>query len=191
MCWSRSMGRKRRSWTVRPSILSERSIRLASSSRRVLVAISKSSSRYAWIMRAVSQNFLPAESGFRLDVEIDFKSPAIGRQRRVFDLDPATFRREISRARTFGFVSDVQALVAGRLRAGLLARELRRHRRRRHPQSGRLALRRRVRATQGARCGRRSLARGCADHWPLPDLSSGTQAQRHGARGVVRASLSL
>ena len=54
--------------------------------------------------------FLPAESGFRLDVEIDFKSPAIGRQRRVFDLDPATFRREIARARTFGFLSDVQAL---------------------------------------------------------------------------------
>ncbi len=54
--------------------------------------------------------FLPAESGFRLDVEIDFKSPAIGRQRRVFDLDPTTFRREIARARTFGFVSDVQAL---------------------------------------------------------------------------------
>ena len=43
--------------------------------------------------------FLPAESGFRLDVEIDFKSPAIGRQRRVFDLDPATFRRDIARAR--------------------------------------------------------------------------------------------
>src|ERR1700734_3002342 len=54
--------------------------------------------------------FLPAERGFRLDVEIDFKSPAIGRQRRVFDLDPATFRRDIARARTFGFVSDVQAL---------------------------------------------------------------------------------
>jgi UDP-3-O-[3-hydroxymyristoyl] N-acetylglucosamine deacetylase len=54
--------------------------------------------------------FLPAESGFALDVEIDFKSPAIGRQRRVFDLDPTTFRRDIARARTFGFVSDVQAL---------------------------------------------------------------------------------
>jgi UDP-3-O-[3-hydroxymyristoyl] N-acetylglucosamine deacetylase len=54
--------------------------------------------------------FLPAERGFRLDVEIDFESPAIGRQRRVFDLDPATFRREIARARTFGFVRDVQKL---------------------------------------------------------------------------------
>jgi UDP-3-O-[3-hydroxymyristoyl] N-acetylglucosamine deacetylase len=54
--------------------------------------------------------FLPAENGFRLDIEIDFESPAIGRQRRVFDLDPTTFRREIARARTFGFLSDVQAL---------------------------------------------------------------------------------
>ena len=54
--------------------------------------------------------FLPAERGFRLDVEIDFESPAIGRQRRVFDLDPSTFRREIARARTFGFVRDVQKL---------------------------------------------------------------------------------
>jgi len=54
--------------------------------------------------------FLPAERGFRLDVEIDFNSRAIGRQRRIFDLDPATFRRELSRARTFGFVSDVKRL---------------------------------------------------------------------------------
>jgi UDP-3-O-[3-hydroxymyristoyl] N-acetylglucosamine deacetylase len=54
--------------------------------------------------------FLPAESGFRLDVEIDFESKAIGRQRRSFNLDPATFRREIARARTFGFVADVEEL---------------------------------------------------------------------------------
>ena len=54
--------------------------------------------------------FLPAERGFRLDVEIDFDSPAIGRQRRAFDLDPGAFRREIARARTFGFVSDVKKL---------------------------------------------------------------------------------
>jgi UDP-3-O-[3-hydroxymyristoyl] N-acetylglucosamine deacetylase len=53
---------------------------------------------------------LPAERGFHLDVEIDFESPAIGRQRRAFNLDPGTFRREIARARTFGFVSDVQKL---------------------------------------------------------------------------------
>jgi len=54
--------------------------------------------------------FLPAERGFSLDIEIDFASPVIGRQRRLFNLDPATFRREIARARTFGFVNDVQKL---------------------------------------------------------------------------------
>ncbi len=53
---------------------------------------------------------LPAERGFRLDVEIDFSSTAIGRQRLVLNVDPAAFRREIARARTFGFVSDVKKL---------------------------------------------------------------------------------
>jgi len=53
---------------------------------------------------------VPADHGLRLDIEIDFPSRAIGRQRRVFDIDPITFRREIARARTFGFVSDVQKL---------------------------------------------------------------------------------
>jgi UDP-3-O-[3-hydroxymyristoyl] N-acetylglucosamine deacetylase len=52
----------------------------------------------------------PAESGFRLDIEIDFATATIGRQRRTFDLDSASFRGEIARARTFGFVSDVERL---------------------------------------------------------------------------------
>jgi UDP-3-O-[3-hydroxymyristoyl] N-acetylglucosamine deacetylase len=52
----------------------------------------------------------PARQGFHLDVEIDFESAAIGRQRRAFDVEPNVFRREISRARTFGFVSDVKRL---------------------------------------------------------------------------------
>ncbi|WP_294541518.1 UDP-3-O-acyl-N-acetylglucosamine deacetylase [uncultured Rhodoblastus sp.] len=52
-----------------------------------------------------------AENGFRLDVEIDFKSDAIGRQRKILDLDPASFRRELARARTFGFLSDVKRLI--------------------------------------------------------------------------------
>jgi UDP-3-O-[3-hydroxymyristoyl] N-acetylglucosamine deacetylase len=54
--------------------------------------------------------FLPTDRGFRLDVEIDFKSSAIGRQRCAFTIDPATFRRELARARTFGFVGDVRRL---------------------------------------------------------------------------------
>jgi UDP-3-O-[3-hydroxymyristoyl] N-acetylglucosamine deacetylase len=53
---------------------------------------------------------LPNSRGFRLDVEIDFLNPVIGRQRRVFDLTPSTYRRDICRARTFGFIGDVERL---------------------------------------------------------------------------------
>ncbi len=52
----------------------------------------------------------PPIADFKLDVEIDFASPAIGRQRLSLALDPTAFRREIARARTFGFVSDVRKL---------------------------------------------------------------------------------
>ena len=52
----------------------------------------------------------PADRGFHLDVEIDFATAAIGRQRRAFEVGPASFRSEIARARTFGFVSDVERL---------------------------------------------------------------------------------
>jgi UDP-3-O-[3-hydroxymyristoyl] N-acetylglucosamine deacetylase len=54
----------------------------------------------------------PSDSGFSVDVEIDFENATIGRQRRVFDIDPQTFRTDIARARTFGFVSDVKKLWA-------------------------------------------------------------------------------
>ena len=50
--------------------------------------------------------------GFRVDVEIDFEVATIGRQRRAFDIDPQTFRTEIAKARTFGFVADVKKLWA-------------------------------------------------------------------------------
>lgn len=53
---------------------------------------------------------LPAKSGFRLDVEIDFDTTVIGRQRKVFDLEAAAYAQEISRARTFGFMRDVEQL---------------------------------------------------------------------------------
>lgn len=52
----------------------------------------------------------PNDSGFRLDVEIDFESPVIGRQRRAVDMSTTTYRREVSRARTFGFMRDVERL---------------------------------------------------------------------------------
>jgi UDP-3-O-[3-hydroxymyristoyl] N-acetylglucosamine deacetylase len=52
----------------------------------------------------------PADRGFHLDIEIDFAAAAIGRQRRAFDIDPVSFRSEVARARTFGFISDVERL---------------------------------------------------------------------------------
>ncbi len=51
----------------------------------------------------------PADE-FRLDVEIDFGDGVIGRQRKTLTLSNHTFRREISRARTFGFMRDVERL---------------------------------------------------------------------------------
>jgi UDP-3-O-[3-hydroxymyristoyl] N-acetylglucosamine deacetylase len=53
---------------------------------------------------------LPYASGFRLDVEIDFNHPLIGRQSIGVDVDPSSFRNEIARARTFGFMRDVSKL---------------------------------------------------------------------------------
>jgi UDP-3-O-[3-hydroxymyristoyl] N-acetylglucosamine deacetylase len=52
----------------------------------------------------------PHTGGLRLEVEIDFDHPLIGRQAIAFDLEPGTFRREIARARTFGFMRDVSKL---------------------------------------------------------------------------------
>ena len=50
--------------------------------------------------------------GTRFEVEIDFESPAIGRQSFDADIDAGTFRRDIARARTFGFMKDVERLWA-------------------------------------------------------------------------------
>jgi UDP-3-O-[3-hydroxymyristoyl] N-acetylglucosamine deacetylase len=55
---------------------------------------------------------VPAEQGLTLDIEIDFADPVIGRQRKILTLDPGTFRRELSRARSFGFLRDLAPLQA-------------------------------------------------------------------------------
>ena len=52
----------------------------------------------------------PHASGFRAEVEIDFANPVIGRQNFSLDLSPESFRREISRARTFGCMNDTAKL---------------------------------------------------------------------------------
>jgi len=44
------------------------------------------------------------------DMEIDFATPAIGRQSFIFAFSREAFRREIAPARTFGFVRELEAL---------------------------------------------------------------------------------
>ena len=50
--------------------------------------------------------------GTRFEIEIDFDSPAIGRQFYAADVTPDLFRKDIARARTFGFMKDVERLWA-------------------------------------------------------------------------------
>ena len=60
---------------------------------------------------AAFAEFLPHD-GTRFEVEIDFESPAIGHQAFACDVSPTSFRRDIARARTFGFMKDVERLWA-------------------------------------------------------------------------------
>lgn len=57
-------------------------------------------------------------SGFHLDIEIDFDTPVIGRQRIAYELTPGVFRNELSHARTFGFMHDVEKLWKAGLALG-------------------------------------------------------------------------
>ena len=52
----------------------------------------------------------PSDNGFRLEVEIDFAAGMIGRQKKIIDLDGRVFERDLARARTFGFLRDVERL---------------------------------------------------------------------------------
>ena len=83
-----------------------------------IVALS-ASRRYLKVLKPVRvtqgkafAELLPNERSFRLDVEIDFPTPVIGRQRKAVELSPSVFRRDVSRARTFGFMRDVEKLWA-------------------------------------------------------------------------------
>lgn len=55
--------------------------------------------------------FLP-HNGTRFEIDIDFDSPAIGRQKFASEITPELFRRDIAGARTFGFMRDVERLWA-------------------------------------------------------------------------------
>lgn len=64
----------------------------------------------------------PWHDGLRVDFHIDFRAQAIGRQSCSFVVGCDTFKEELSRARTFGLLSDVTALrEAGLARGGSLS----------------------------------------------------------------------
>jgi len=50
--------------------------------------------------------------GTRIEIEIDFANPLIGRQAYAADLNGEVFRRDLARARTFGFLADIEGLWA-------------------------------------------------------------------------------
>jgi UDP-3-O-[3-hydroxymyristoyl] N-acetylglucosamine deacetylase len=52
----------------------------------------------------------PHLRGLRIETEIEFDHPLIGRQTFAVDIEPNMFRRELARARTFGFLCDVAKL---------------------------------------------------------------------------------
>lgn len=52
----------------------------------------------------------PNSRGFRVEAEVDYDHPLVGRQSMAIDVRPDTFRRDIARARTFGFMRDVASL---------------------------------------------------------------------------------
>jgi UDP-3-O-[3-hydroxymyristoyl] N-acetylglucosamine deacetylase len=53
---------------------------------------------------------VPNARGFRIEAEVEFDHVQIGRQTFALDIKPDTFRRELARARTFGFMRDVTSL---------------------------------------------------------------------------------
>jgi UDP-3-O-[3-hydroxymyristoyl] N-acetylglucosamine deacetylase len=83
---------------------------------RIGLEIQPASRRYIKIMRAVmvrnneAHAALEPYNGRALDLEIDFDSRVIGRQRMIFDWTPRKYYDDVARARTFGFVRDAKIL---------------------------------------------------------------------------------
>ena len=85
-------------------LLSEAGIRTQTKARTVLRI--KKSVRFEHDGKCIKAE---PYDGFRVDYTIDFPHPSIGRQRMELDVTPATFSR-VAKARTFGFLRDVEML---------------------------------------------------------------------------------
>lgn len=85
-------------------LLSEAGIRRQSSPRRLL-RIKRRASFSQGDKTIVAEPY----NGFFVDYSIDFPHPAIGRQRFILDVTPETFAK-VAKARTFGFLRDVEMM---------------------------------------------------------------------------------
>jgi UDP-3-O-[3-hydroxymyristoyl] N-acetylglucosamine deacetylase len=81
------------------------------------IVIQQASRRFIKVLKPVRVGkngsfgeLLPYARGLRIETEIEFDHPIIGRQTYAFDVEPGIFRRELARARTFGFMRDVSKL---------------------------------------------------------------------------------
>ena len=64
---------------------------------------------------------LPSDKGLKMNFSIDFAASVIGHQEAELDLSPANFKNMFSRARTFGFLQDIEMLRSiGLARGGSL-----------------------------------------------------------------------
>jgi UDP-3-O-[3-hydroxymyristoyl] N-acetylglucosamine deacetylase len=86
--------------------------------RNVGIVSQHAARRYVRVLQPVSarrgdsvSELLPHdEDGLRFEITIDFASSVIGRQSRALDFEPDAFVEEVARARTFGFMRDVELL---------------------------------------------------------------------------------
>ena len=80
--------------------------------------------KYAYITQPIfygdgeKHAYVAPYNGLRVTCTIDFPHPSIGRQKMDLDINETSFARELSRARTFGFLKDVEAMRAKGLARG-------------------------------------------------------------------------
>jgi UDP-3-O-[3-hydroxymyristoyl] N-acetylglucosamine deacetylase len=81
------------------------------------IAVQSATRRYIQVLKPVRVGkngcygeLRPYLRGLRIEAEIEFDHPLVGRQSYTVDVDPDVFRRELARARTFGFMRDVAKL---------------------------------------------------------------------------------
>ncbi|MBJ3783765.1 UDP-3-O-acyl-N-acetylglucosamine deacetylase [Devosia sediminis] len=88
----------------------------ASAILRVGLEIQPAQKKFLKVVRAVTVRnndafaALEPYNGRALDLEIDFDSKVIGRQRMIFDWTPRRYYEDVAQARTFGFVRDAKIL---------------------------------------------------------------------------------